>query len=401
MNTYRKGSKYSKRKSKKTSKVKHEFRGNQFTSEHSTEFTSASARKLSCNSDFEVKCDDTFNYCILAFPLVFSALATILKCKTCDTDVKFTKTGIRGLGFKINVECACGDRQINSSHLINTGFEVNRRIVFIMRLLGVGRNGLELFCSLMDMTSNFGKTTYYKLLQNVQIATKSIADICLKKAGQEEKQKNLENNLPENELVVSGDGTWLKRGFSSSIGVCTVIGKYTGKVLDYFVSSKTCKACEIMEKKLNRVDFEIWYESEHQEQCSANYQGSSGGMEVQGIIEIFKNSLKIHMAKYAYYIGDGDSKTFTNLCEAKPYGDFIIKKLECVLHVGKRMFRYLKEAKKSLVELRKFKKAEEKKKQVENNQQAVEKIENSPKIRQPRKKNGRFSAATSKNHGFD
>ena len=208
----------------------------------------------------------------------------------------------------------------------------------------------------------------------------------------------MENNLPENELVVSGDGTWLKRGFSSSISFCTVIGKYTGKVLDYFVSSKTCKACEIMEKKLNRIDFDIWYESEHQEECSVNYQGSSGGMEVQGIIEIFKNSLEIHMEKYAYYIGDGDSKTFTNLCEAKPYGDFIIQKLECALHVGKRMFRYLKEAKKSLVELRKFKKAEEKKK-VENNQQTAEKIENSPQIRQPRKKkNERFSAATSKNH---
>ena len=118
----------------------------------------------------------------------------------------------------------------------------------------------------------------------------------------------MENNLPENELVVSGDGTWLKRGFSSSIGVCTVIGKYTGKVLDYFVSFKTCKACEIMEKKLNRVDFDIWYESEHQEESSANYQGSSGGMEFHRIIEIFKNSLKIHMAKYAYYIGETETQ---------------------------------------------------------------------------------------------
>ena len=101
----------------------------------------------------------------------------MLKCQTCDTDVKFTKTGIRGLGFKINVECSCDDWQINSSHLINTGFEGNRRIIFIMRLLGVGRNRLKLFCSLMDMTSNFGKTTYYKLIENVQIVTKSIADI--------------------------------------------------------------------------------------------------------------------------------------------------------------------------------------------------------------------------------
>lgn len=43
-------------------------------------------------------------------------------------------------------------------------------------------------------------------------------------------------------------------------------------------------------------------------------------MKVQGIIEIFKNSQILHTAKYAYYIGDRDSKIFTNLCNAKPYG---------------------------------------------------------------------------------
>lgn len=119
-----------------------------------------------------------------------------------------------------------------------------------------------------------------------------------------------------------------------------------------------------MEKKLNRISFEIWYESEHREECSANYdEGSSGGMEVQGILAIFKNSINLHKAKYAHYIGDGDSKTFTNLFSAKPYGDFILKKLECVLHVGKRMFRYLNEVKKSLIEIRKLRKAEEKKKE--------------------------------------
>lgn len=192
--------------------------------------------------------------------------------------------------------------------------------------------------------------------------------------------------MPEDELVVSGDGTWLKRGFSSTIGVCSVIGKYTGKVLDTFVSCKVCKSCQLRGKQLNSADFEIWYESEHQEQCSANYEGSSGGMEVQGIIEIFQNSQTLYEAKYAYYIGDRDSKTFTNLCNAKPYGDFVIQKLECVLHVGKRMYRHLKEVKKSLTELKKFKKAEEKKKEEQMKKETAVEQDTMSKVKQPHKK---------------
>lgn len=384
MGPYKKGSKRVKPLSgKKSKKFKsHNFRGNQHTAEQDTTFTSTSAEKLKSNTDFDVKCDDSFNYCILLFPLVFSALANMLKCKTCDKDVVFSKTGIRGLGFKINISCDCGDRTINSCKLIDKSYEINRRIVFVMRLLGIGRHGLQLFCSLMDMTSGFYEVTYRTLLENVKIAVKAVADICLKKAGVEEKQKNKEQNLPEDKLTVSGDGTWCKRGFSSLIGVCTVIGKYTGKVMDYFVSSKVCKTCETMQKKLNSADFDIWFASEHKEECSANYEGSSGGMEVQGMIEIFKNSIIFHKAMYAYYIGDGDSKTFRNLLEAKPYGDFVIRKLECVLHVGKRMFRHLKDVKKTLTERKKFKKAEEKKKVEE---EILEK-KDQKSVKQPQKR---------------
>lgn len=306
----------------------------------------------------------------------------MLKCKTCDKEVKFSKTAVRGVGFKINIQCECGDRTINSCDFIDKGYEINRRLVFVMRLLGVGINGLDLFCSLMDMTSNFSVTTYYRLLENVKIASKTVSDICIKKAGVEEKQMTKNHNLPEDELAISGDGTWSKRGFSSLIGVSTIIGKYSGKILDYFVSSKTCKPCEIMAKKLNHVDFQIWYDSVHHEECYANYEGSSGGMEVQGMINIFKRSEELHNAKYLHYIGDGDSKTFTNVVDSKPYGDdFVIQKLECVLHVGKRMFRHLKDIKKTITEARKIKRAEEKKKLEQDGNASQEK----PKTRQPRK----------------
>ena len=92
--------------------------------------------------------------------------------------------------------------------------------------------------------------------------------------------------MPEDEFTVLGDGTWSKRGLNSLISVSTVIGKYTNKILDYFVSSKHCKTCETKRPTLNSVDFDIWFESEHSEMCTANYEGISGGMDVQGMKKI-------------------------------------------------------------------------------------------------------------------
>lgn len=379
MGPYRKGSKNTKPKKPKKKPKARNFKGNQHTTEKNTCFTSSSAQKLSTQEDFDVKCDEGFNFVIIAFSFVFSKLAELLCCKTCHQDISFAKTGIRGLGFKIVITCGCGDRYIHSCQLVNKSYEINRRIVFVMRIIGVGFRGLFTFCSLMDMTS-MSKTLYHDILNNVAIATHSVANTCLKKAGSQEKEQNKERGLPEDEFVVSGDGTWCKRGFSSLIGVTTVVGKYTRKVLDYFVSSKTCKSCDLMRAKLNRVDFDIWYESDHKNDCSINYEGSSGGMEVQGIISIFQNSLTLHNAKYSHYIGDGDSKTFTNLLDAKPYGDFIVKKLECVLHVGKRMYRHLKELKKTLTNIRKIRKAEAKKQEEANPKKEPKKIS------QPRKR---------------
>lgn len=61
-------------------------------------------------------------------------------------------------------------------------------------------------------------------------------------------------------------------------------------------------------------------------------------MEVDGIVEMFRRSESSYGVKYKNYIGDGDSKVFKAVCEAKPYGeDFEVSKKECVGHVQKRM----------------------------------------------------------------
>ncbi|KAL3288292.1 hypothetical protein HHI36_002740 [Cryptolaemus montrouzieri] len=64
-------------------------------------------------------------------------------------------------------------------------------------------------------------------------------------------------------------------------------------------------------------------------------------------------------------VGDGYSKTSPNLLESKPYGDFNIEKLECILHVEKRMFRRLKDVKKILMEMKKLKKKRNEKEKEE------------------------------------
>ena len=47
------------------------------------------------------------------------------------------------------------------------------------------------------------------------------------------------------DVMVSFDGTWHKRGFTSLYGVGIVIDVMTGLVLDYEVLSKFCQACSM------------------------------------------------------------------------------------------------------------------------------------------------------------
>lgn len=46
---------------------------------------------------------------------------------------------------------------------------------------------------------------------------------------------------------------------------------------------------------------------------------SSGKMEVDAAIEMFQRSEALQEFKYANYISDGDSKTFKETLDVKPY----------------------------------------------------------------------------------
>ncbi|GAB0089480.1 hypothetical protein DMENIID0001_040250 [Sergentomyia squamirostris] len=109
-------------------------------------------------------------------------------------------------------------------------------------------------------------------------------------------------------------------------------GWYTGKVLDFVVKSKYCKACEYWSKKEKTAEYNEWKET-HEDSCEANHEGSAGKMEVDSATEMFARSVDKNEVIYLNYVGDGDAKTYKSIVEENPE----VKKKECVDHVQKRM----------------------------------------------------------------
>jgi len=46
-------------------------------------------------------------------------------------------------------------------------------------------------------------------------------------------------------------------------------------------------------------------------------------MEVDAIIEMFAYSENLHDVKYAFYVGDRDSKTFKGIIDSELYDDIV------------------------------------------------------------------------------
>ncbi|XP_015187981.1 PREDICTED: uncharacterized protein LOC107072503, partial [Polistes dominula] len=207
-----------------------------------------------------------------------------------------------------------------------------------MRVLGLGLKGAAKFCGLMDMRAFISQSTYDLIIDNIHSSIKTATEKLFQKACTEEKHLTFEHqgNEDSTELTVSGDGTWKKRGFCSLYGVTSLIGYYSGKIIDIVVKSSYCKQCETWKKKLSTEEYKEWY-AEHEDTCTANHSGSSGKMEVDSVIEMFQCSLKKLGVMYKNYIGDGDSKTYSGILKAAPYGDQEVVKKECIGHVQKRM----------------------------------------------------------------
>jgi hypothetical protein len=109
------------------------------------------------------------------------------------------------------------------------------------------------------------------------------------------------------DVLVSCDGTWQQRGFSSLFGAVFIIAYETGKVIGFTVKSKFCKGCRHWEKMDKNLEAYVSCNESHASVCDANYSGSAGSMEPQGTLEMFQSSVK-HGLRYKWW---GHTDTFT------------------------------------------------------------------------------------------
>ncbi|GBO08645.1 hypothetical protein AVEN_50696-1 [Araneus ventricosus] len=210
-----------------------------------------------------------------------------------------------------------------------------------MRSVGQGLEGMKTFCGIMDLNPPVSQNSYEQSCRRVNAASKNVAIESMKKAADEEVAA-----VDSTDITVSGDGTWMTRGHTSQIGVCTVIGADIGKVIDVEALSKACKGCSRWEGPRVGSAFKKRH-ARHSQVCTKSHIGSSGKMEGDGMVKLFQRSESERGVRYLNYIGDGNSSTFLSISACHPYGENVpLSKVECDGHVQKRMGSRLRKLKK-------------------------------------------------------
>ena len=323
----------------------------------------ASVRKLkeqSSDSSEDYSSKDEFEAALEGFRFVdISVLASVLECLRCPlckqghVVLEENAEDKMGLASLLTLKCTSAKckfyKFFYTSNRVENGqaFEVNRRVVLASRNIGVGHQGLVKFCAVMNMLPPMNENSFQDHIKAVRKASQTVAEKSMSKAADEVKEFYEPERDGVYNIAVSGDGTWRRRGFSSSYGIVTALSTVTGKALDCEVMSKECRLCLPWRGKERSPEFEEFWEG-HQHACHANFAGSSGAMDAAGLVTIFQRSVDKHSARYVEFLGDGDSKAHTRLVQEAVYGGVPVKKLECVGHVQKRLGSRLRSLKKRL-----------------------------------------------------
>ena len=169
------------------------------------------------------------------------------------------KTNRMGLDAVLEITCDnCGlDYTTQSSHQTLPGHwlprdseDLNNRIVYAMTEMGCSKTELTTLCEILDLpVAGCSPTMWKNRVETIKEAVKKCANSVL-----EANRRELFNYYElddQNRLVVpvTYDGTWMTRGWSSSVGVGFVLSVDTGKPLDFPVRVNYCQICRFCKYK--------------------------------------------------------------------------------------------------------------------------------------------------------
>lgn len=119
-------------------------------------------------------------------------------------------------------------------------FAINQKSVFANKCIGGTHASLTLLYSTQDLPLPVSSSVYPEYVHTVREKSILHAEASMKKACTEVRQHYNDDTQPGDiaDILISCDGTWQKRGFTSLYGAVFVIAHETGKVVDYTVMSK-------------------------------------------------------------------------------------------------------------------------------------------------------------------
>ena len=214
---------------------------------------------------------------------------------------------------------------------------INRRTVLANKCAGGSHSGLEYLLVMLDLPPPVSRNIYSLHMDAVCQAAVAEAQDSMQRAIEEVCEHYGASSDEVVDILISCDGTWQKRGFSSLFGAVFIIAYETGKVIDYTVLSKHCAGCKRWEDYDTSSQGYADWKASHV--CTVNFTGSAGAMEPIGTLRMFQRSLD-HNIRHKSLISDGDSKTFSLLQSKNIYGDGDgdkIEKLDCIGHIQKAL----------------------------------------------------------------
>lgn len=181
-------------------------------------------------------------------------------------------------------------------------FDVNKKSVFTMRRIGRGWSALNKFCGIMNMPPAVCESVFNHHQRELQVAAETVSERPMNRSAAE-----IRVLAGGDQIAVSFDGTWMRRGYSSLYGEFACISFLTGRILDVHVSSRYCQQCSVWCAKrekgtITQERFEEWKASH---QCGSTTTVSAPAMKTEAASIIWNRSHSSRQLLYTTYIGDG------------------------------------------------------------------------------------------------
>lgn len=299
---------------------------------------SSSTKKIDITEYNRYECDGNFKNEIIDINILSEKLQESSLCKNCKKNgLQVRSSNYKGLASKLEIFCSHCDfnskfissKEVEVPDVNRKLYDINVRLVYGLRCIGKGKLAGQTLCGILNLPQPPANFLPYNL--TLREKCKRVAYESMKAAVEEaveenkvviQEEGNISMEANPRDIPAAFDGTWQRRGHRSLNGVFTCTSIDSGKVMDVDVLSKYCLCLD---------------KGNHEANCIANHEGSSGSMEGHGIRNIFNRSIEKYDVRYVKYLGDGDSNSFDSIVANSPYGNTKIEKLECVNHVMKRM----------------------------------------------------------------